>query len=156
MRVSSHPVVHRLPSLRTHGASSFSFPKRGTGAPFLGKGCEGDEHALDHYILLTVRLDLLLIELCNSLHAFLGRTVLATGFDSEEELIAMRSESEQRVKKSLKHVAFYSQFFLSSDKKYLGHHLFVQLVILPGWTTLATQREGSVDRHVELSEEELD
>lgn len=42
---------------------------------------------------------------------------------------------------------------------YLGYHLFFYLDILPDWTTLATQRAGSVpgpaNAELELSEEEL-
>lgn len=71
-----------------------------TSSGYTPEGCEGYERPIDNYILVTVRLDLQLVELCNSVHAFLGRTELAPDF--EAELVAVRSESEERARKCLK------------------------------------------------------
>lgn len=76
------------------------------------------------------------------------------------ELVAMRSESDQRVRKCLKLVAFCSQLFLSSSDKYLGSHLVIQLDLLPDWTTVVTQGVGWIPgppaAEFALTGEELD
>lgn len=55
---------------------------------------------------------------------------------------------------------FYSQLYLASSDKHVVHHLTIQLELLPGWTTLVTQRVGEPDgpltEEFELTEEELD
>ena len=58
----------------------------------------GETRSLDALILLAVRLDLLLIDFCNTLHAFLQRTPV----EPDEGLPQMRQESEGRVRKCLK------------------------------------------------------
>lgn len=67
------------------------------------EGCREEERGLDDFILLAVRLDLHIIDLCNCLHAFLGRQTVV---DADEELTAMRRESEARCRKCLKLVAY--------------------------------------------------
>lgn len=65
-------------------------------------GCEGDLRALDDSILLAVVLDLQLMSLVNSIHAFIGRTEQMGGAEGEAE---MKLESELRVRKCLRLVA---------------------------------------------------
>ncbi|KAK4698617.1 hypothetical protein P7C70_g7656, partial [Phenoliferia sp. Uapishka_3] len=142
------------------------------------EGGNGDERSLDVFILLAVRLDLQLIDLCTAMHTFLGRHPLFGVPD-------LRAESLRRIRKCLKLVAFYSQvrsfdfvsqdarrysgtadatnffqFFLSSRDTYFAYHLFSQLEVLPQWTLLASQRlgdtPGPMSQEFEVSVQELD
>lgn len=64
-------------------------------------GCETDVEAVDDFILLAVRLDARLVDLCNSVHAFLGRPWVASGVP-EGELASMRFDSDRRIRKCLR------------------------------------------------------
>lgn len=70
--------------------------------PYIPLGLEGDIWAVDHFILLGVRLDTRLVDLCNLAHGYLGRSVVGGLGRDNEELEAMRRESDMRVRKCLK------------------------------------------------------
>ncbi|GAA5872131.1 hypothetical protein JCM1840_006327 [Sporobolomyces johnsonii] len=127
-------------------------------------GLEDDPYALDHFVLLGVRYDSILVDLINLMHVWLMRSRDGEKMWTEREddpfLASMRQESELRVRKCLKLLSFYAQLYLSSQDKHLVHHMMMQLEKLPEWTTWATQRIGSpggpISEEYEVSEAELD
>ncbi|BGP51267.1 hypothetical protein JCM10450v2_007196 [Rhodotorula kratochvilovae] len=127
-------------------------------------GCEDQPFGLEHFVLLGVRYDSLLIDLINLQHVYLMRDRNGPGIWSEREddalLRAMRQESELRVRKCLKLASFYAQLYLQSQDKHLVHHMLMQLEMLPDWTTWAAQRVGQpggpVAEEYEVSVDELD
>ncbi|KAM0752687.1 hypothetical protein T439DRAFT_323299 [Meredithblackwellia eburnea MCA 4105] len=117
-----------------------------------------DKFAVDRYVLLGVRIDSRLVDLCNLAHGFLldrGSSILV-----DEELRMLLMESDMRIRKCLKLSAFYYQLFLSSTDKHMVYQLTVQLELLPNWVELACQRlghpGGPTDAEFEVSEEELE
>ncbi|KAK4705631.1 hypothetical protein P7C70_g576, partial [Phenoliferia sp. Uapishka_3] len=117
------------------------------------EGSDCDERSLDVAILLTVRLDMQLIELFASLHAFLERL-------PHFGIPDLRAESLQRIRKCLKLVAFYAQFLLTSRDPYLTYHAFSHLEVLPSWIRLACERVGETpgpaSQEFEVSLQELE
>ncbi|GAA5981724.1 hypothetical protein JCM5350_000469 [Sporobolomyces pararoseus] len=121
-------------------------------------------YALDHFVLLGVRADSILVDLINLMHLWLKRDRNGEGIWTESEddrlLKSMREESELRVRKCLKLSAFYAQLFLSSQDKHLVHHMMMQLEIQSDWTELAIQRVGTPggppSSEYEVTENELD
>ncbi|GAA6017493.1 hypothetical protein JCM11491_006842 [Sporobolomyces phaffii] len=121
-------------------------------------------YALDHFVLLGVRADSVLVDLINLMHLWLKKDRNGEGLWMEKEsdpfLLEMRQESELRVRKCLKLSAFYAQLFLSSQDKHLVHHMMMQLEILSDWTEWAVQRVGSPggppSAEYEITEAELD
>lgn len=98
------------------------------GIQYTPAGCEGDVRALDDFILLAVRLDMYLIDLCNSIHAFVGRAQPTTR-GGERELAEMKFDSERRVRKCLRLVACVFR----SSQSFSPRRLFLFL-LLPGFT----------------------
>ncbi|GAA6012748.1 hypothetical protein JCM10207_005348 [Rhodosporidiobolus poonsookiae] len=127
-------------------------------------GCEGDRYALEHFVLLGVRFDSILVDVINLMHVYLFRNRNGPGTWSEKEddelLMRMRQESELRVRKCLKLSAFYAQLYLQSQDKHLVHHMLMQLEMLPEWTDMAAQRigepNGPTTDEFELTLNELD
>ncbi|GAA5964092.1 hypothetical protein JCM3765_000900 [Sporobolomyces pararoseus] len=125
---------------------------------------EDSPYALDHFVLLGVRADSILVDLINLMHLWLKKDRNGEGIwtESEDDLLlkSMREESELRVRKCLKLSAFYAQLFLSSQDKHLVHHMMMQLEIQPDWTELAIQRVGTPggppSSEYEVTENELD
>ncbi|GAA5971343.1 hypothetical protein JCM11641_008315 [Rhodosporidiobolus odoratus] len=101
-------------------------------------------HLVDHSILLAVRADDMLVGLIMQIHAFLTREgggSLEVGTDAE--LDRMRGESQLRVMKCLRLLAFYCQLHCSSQDKHNVFHLFMQLnTVLPGWPALVHSQLG--------------
>ncbi|SCZ97299.1 BZ3500_MvSof-1268-A1-R1_Chr4-2g07122 [Microbotryum saponariae] len=126
-------------------------------------GCEDEPYALDQFVLLGVRADTYLVDIINLVHQSLHSDARSTWNSTRRDsalLASLRHESELRVRKSLKLVAFYSQLFLQSNDKHLVYHLVVQLETLPAWTEMAAQRVDlpgvSTSTEYELSEQELE
>ncbi|SCV73552.1 BQ2448_7478 [Microbotryum intermedium] len=129
-------------------------------------GSEGDPYVLDHYVLLAVRADTRLVDLVNLMHKFLMRPDILDGWGGPpgsnpvEIVLRMRVESDMRVRKVLKLLAFYAQLYLQSQDKHVVHHLFMQLELLPSWTLIALQRVGApggpTSEEFELTPEELE
>ncbi|GAA5914825.1 hypothetical protein JCM6882_007284 [Rhodosporidiobolus microsporus] len=126
--------------------------------------CEGDPYALEHFVLLGVRFDAILVDVVNLMHGWLMRNRNGPGQWSEAEddelLGRMRQESELRVRKCLKLSSFYAQLYLQSQDKHLVHHMLMQLEMLPDWTNMAAERIGEpggpISDEYELTENELD
>ncbi|GAA5827864.1 hypothetical protein JCM3770_006897, partial [Rhodotorula araucariae] len=127
-------------------------------------GCEDQPFGLEHFVLLGVRYDAILMDLINLQHVYLMRDRNGPGVWGECEddglLKTMRQESELRVRKCLKLASFYAQLYLQSQDKHLVHHMLMQLEMLPDWTTWAAQRVGQpggpIAVEYEVSVEELD
>ncbi|GAA6030790.1 hypothetical protein JCM8097_008877 [Rhodosporidiobolus ruineniae] len=127
-------------------------------------GCEDQPYSLEHFVLLGVRFDAILVDVINLMHGYLIRNRNGPGQWSEQEddplLRQMREESELRVRKCLKLSSFYAQLYLQSQDKHLVHHMLMQLEMLPDWSTLAAQRigqpDGPISEEYELTENELD
>lgn len=73
---------------------------------------------MDHYILLGVRADTFLVDLVNLIFVYLrkdrsegrgGDDVVWSETEGDPALVRIREESELRVRKCLKLVAFYAQ-----------------------------------------------
>ena len=132
-------------------------------------GCEDQPFGLEHFVLLGVRYDSLLVDLINLQHVYLcvpfpsspalrrrradvdptarsmkNRDGPGTWAEREDDplLASMRQESELRVRKCLKLASFYAQLYLQSQDKHLVHHMLMELEMLPEWTTWAAQRVG--------------
>ncbi|GJN93184.1 hypothetical protein Rhopal_006231-T1 [Rhodotorula paludigena] len=127
-------------------------------------GCEDEPYGLEHFVLLGVRYDAILVDLINLQHVYLIRNRNGPGVWAESEddelLAAMRQESELRVRKCLKLSSFYAQLYLQSQDKHLVHHMLMELEMLPDWTVWAAQRIGTpggpLSEEYELTENELD
>ncbi|GAA5920953.1 hypothetical protein JCM3775_004019 [Rhodotorula graminis] len=127
-------------------------------------GCEDQPFGLEHFVLLGVRYDSLLVDLINLQHVYLMKNRDGPGTWAEREddplLSSMRQESELRVRKCLKLASFYAQLYLQSQDKHLVHHMIMELEMLPEWTTWAAQRVGQpggpVSEEYEVSVDELD
>ncbi|GEM10786.1 proteophosphoglycan ppg4 [Rhodotorula toruloides] len=125
---------------------------------------EDDPFGLEHYVLMGVRYDSLLVDLVNLQHVYLMRNRNSPGIWNETEddplLHAMREESILRVRKCLKLAAFYAQLYLQSQDKHLVHHMLLQLEMLPEWSIWANQRinspGGPTSPEYEVTEGELD
>ncbi|GAA5899686.1 uncharacterized protein JCM6883_005956 [Sporobolomyces salmoneus] len=121
-------------------------------------------YALDHFVLLGVRADSILVDLINLMHIWLKKDRNGEGIWTEGEgdplLASMRQESALRVRKCLKLSAFYAQLFLSSQDKHLVHHMMMQLEILNDWSEWVLQRVGTPggppSAEYEITETELD
>lgn len=134
-------------------------------------GCEDQPFGLEHFVLLGVRYDSLLVDLINLQHVYLcvprpllsppppppapidddlnarsmkNRDGPGTWAEREDDplLASMRQESELRVRKCLKLASFYAQLYLQSQDKHLVHHMLMELEMLPEWTMWAAQRVG--------------
>ncbi|GAA5849047.1 hypothetical protein JCM9279_004706 [Rhodotorula babjevae] len=127
-------------------------------------GCEDQPFGLEHFVLLGVRYDSLLVDLINLQHVYLMKNRDGPGTWAEREddplLTSMRQESELRVRKCLKLASFYAQLYLQSQDKHLVHHMLMELEMLPEWTTWAAQRVGQpggpTTEEYEVSVDELD
>ncbi|BGP02972.1 hypothetical protein JCM10021v2_006694 [Rhodotorula toruloides] len=128
------------------------------------EGMGDDPFGLEHYVLMGVRYDSLLVDLVNLQHVYLMRNRNTPGVWNETEddplLHAMREESILRVRKCLKLAAFYAQLYLQSQDKHLVHHMLMQLEMLPEWSIWANQRinspGGPTSQEYEVTEGELD
>ncbi|GAA6015491.1 hypothetical protein JCM8202_002490 [Rhodotorula sphaerocarpa] len=124
---------------------------------------ENDPFALEHYILMGVRYDSLLVDVVNLQHSYLLQS-RKTGAWAEREddpvLLEMREESMLRVRKCFKLTAFYAHLYLQSQDKHLVHHMLMQVEMLPNWSIWATQRLGTpggpIAPEYEVTETELD
>ncbi|GAA6057400.1 hypothetical protein JCM3770_000745 [Rhodotorula araucariae] len=131
-------------------------------APF--PGMDGDPHAVDHVILLSVLADDVLVHLVGYVHRYLlwDRNLALYGPEREgdEELDRIRGESSMRVFKCLKLFAFYCQLYCGSQDKHNVFHLLMQLAPLPNWAELVTLRIGQpggpLTDEFEVNEEEVE
>ncbi|GAA5979583.1 hypothetical protein JCM11641_007877 [Rhodosporidiobolus odoratus] len=163
---SSLPLLKNLWTLvdKVHGAVQELQQLLVSLTPSQVVDCENDPYALEHFVLLGVRFDSLLVDTVNLLHVYLMRDRNGPGVWSEKEddplLLKMREESNLRVRKCLKLSSFYAQLYLQSQDKHLVHHMLMQQEMLPEWTTLAAQRIGTPGgpptEEYELTENELD
>ncbi|KAJ8292186.1 Depudecin biosynthesis cluster-specific transcription activator DEP6 [Rhodotorula toruloides] len=132
-------------------------------SPQAVEGMGDDPFGLEHYVLMGVRYDSLLVDLVNLQHVYLMRNRNTPGVWNETEndplLHAMREESILRVRKCLKLAAFYAQLYLQSQDKHLVHHMLMQLEMLPEWSIWANQRinspGGPTSQEYEVTEAEL-
>ncbi|KAI5481865.1 C6 transcription factor [Pseudohyphozyma bogoriensis] len=127
---------------------------------YLPSGCESDGCA-DLHLRFDTRLDRDLMDVTYLLHGLvLQKCSQPTSFPQSSQNSVLMNESEKRVRKCLKLVAFYSQLYLTSQDHHMCYHLVWQLELLPNWTALACQRFGEVDgprsQDLEVSETELD
>lgn len=121
---------------------------------------QGHEHDMDFNRVLTVRLDIRIVDLINLSHCFLEKQrVRMNGQPESRVLEGMLGLSLKRVRKSLKLMAYYSKFLADSVDKHVVYHLVTQLEVIP-WVLLAVQRAGEpggpTSTEYEVSEIELD
>ncbi len=78
----------------------------------------------------------------------------------EQEGRALLEESDRRVRRGIKLVAFYFTLYVSSRDPHQTYHLAFQLELIPNWTTIAVQKfgdnPGPDSAELELSPTELD
>lgn len=97
----------------------------------------------------VIRQDRDLLDLYSMMHTFLIN-LRAPGLPN------LFRESNTKVRKGLKTLAFYSKIYLGgADAHMLFHHTF-QMEHNPKWTKMALQRVGEVDGPLDHSEEVLE
>ncbi|GAA6044196.1 hypothetical protein JCM8097_006809 [Rhodosporidiobolus ruineniae] len=125
---------------------------------YVPHGCASDGCA-DQHLRFVTRLDKDLIDVFLLLHTLVSENL---GLDSltGQEGVRAYNESDRRVRKALKLVAFYSELYITSRDPHLCYHVVWQLEVLPNWTSIIVQRHGELggpaSPDLELSETELD
>lgn len=142
-----HDAVQRIQQILVH-------------VSYLPTGCESDGCA-DLHLRFDTRLDRDVSDVVHLIHTFiLDRAGLTATLPHDSNLLPLFNESEGRVRRSLKLVAFYSQLYITSHDQHMCHHLTFQLELLPDWTTLVVQRHGEnpgpATPDLEVTELELD
>ncbi|BGP42105.1 hypothetical protein JCM10450v2_006191 [Rhodotorula kratochvilovae] len=121
-------------------------------------GCSSDGCADQHLRFIT-RLDKDLLDCFFLVHSLVTENL---GLDSlvGENAHVVYAESDKRIRKALKLVAFYLELYITSRDPHMTYHVIFQLEILPNWTLIAVQRYGEPDGpsapELEVSETELD
>uniref|UniRef100_A0A0K3CFP7 BY PROTMAP: gi/472585190/gb/EMS22756.1/ C6 transcription factor [Rhodosporidium toruloides NP11] gi/647400044/emb/CDR45149.1/ RHTO0S10e05534g1_1 [Rhodosporidium toruloides] n=1 Tax=Rhodotorula toruloides TaxID=5286 RepID=A0A0K3CFP7_RHOTO len=125
---------------------------------YVPQGCQGDGCTDEHLRFIT-RLDKDLLDTLFLIHSLVTENL---GLDSliGDTAQATYVESDKRVRKALKLIAFYLELYLTSRDPHLTYHVIFSLEILPNWTAIAVQRFGETDGplspDLELTDEELD
>ncbi|BGO93696.1 hypothetical protein NBRC10512_006577 [Rhodotorula toruloides] len=125
---------------------------------YVPQGCQGDGCTDEHLRFIT-RLDKDLLDTLFLIHSLVTENL---GLDSliGDTAQATYIESDKRVRKALKLIAFYLELYLTSRDPHLTYHVIFSLEILPNWTAIAVQRFGETDGpfspDLELTDEELD
>ncbi|GAA5856914.1 hypothetical protein JCM8547_008461 [Rhodosporidiobolus lusitaniae] len=125
---------------------------------YVPHGCASDGCA-DQHLRFVTRLDKDLIDVFFLIHTLVTENM---GLDSlvGEAGQAAYAESDRRIRKALKLVAFYSELYITSRDPHMTYHVVWQLEVLPNWTTIAVQRLGEVGGpsapELELTDTELD
>ncbi|GAA6048818.1 hypothetical protein JCM3770_003637 [Rhodotorula araucariae] len=121
-------------------------------------GCSADGCADQHLRFIT-RLDKDLLDCFFLVHSLVTENL---GLDSlvGENGHHVYVESDKRIRKALKLVAFYLELYITSRDPHMTYHVVFQLEILPNWTLIAVQRYGEQNgpsaQELEVSETELD
>ncbi|GJN92545.1 hypothetical protein Rhopal_005575-T1 [Rhodotorula paludigena] len=121
-------------------------------------GCASDGCADQHLRFIT-RLDKDLLDGFFLIHSLVTENL---GLDSliGENAQLIYAESDKRVRKALKLVAFYLELYITSRDPHMTYHVVWQLEVLPNWTLIAVQRYGEQDgpptAELEVSDTELD
>ncbi|KAK4703862.1 nucleolar MIF4G domain-containing protein 1, partial [Phenoliferia sp. Uapishka_3] len=120
-------------------------------------GMEEMKYSVHRFVLLFVHLDSLLATTGYSLHTLLVQK--ASNWATGSRWHHILAESDDRIRKYLKLMAFYYQLYLSSSDVSMVYYLTSPLKVVPNWVELACQRVGDVDGpqspEVEVTEEEL-
>ncbi|BGP18430.1 hypothetical protein JCM10213v2_006496 [Rhodosporidiobolus nylandii] len=125
---------------------------------YVPHGCASDGCA-DQHLRFVTRLDKALLDVFFLLHTLVTESM---GFDSlvGENGQAAYQESDRRIRKALKLVAFYSELYITSRDPHMVYHVIWQLEVLPNWTSMVVQRHGEpggpASADLEVSETELD
>ncbi|KAM0752733.1 hypothetical protein T439DRAFT_323347 [Meredithblackwellia eburnea MCA 4105] len=127
---------------------------------YLPNGCQSDGCA-DLHLRFDTRLDRDLMDVTYLIHGFIVERLTSPQWLALGEVgDVMLVESDRRVRKAIKLVAFYAQLYQSSLDLHMNYHLVWQLELLPNWTNLAVQRWGEVPGpatdELEVTETELD
>ncbi|GAA5908507.1 hypothetical protein JCM6882_001286 [Rhodosporidiobolus microsporus] len=125
---------------------------------YVPHGCASDGCA-DQHLRFVTRLDKDLIDVFFLIHTLVSENL---GLDSlvGQEGQQAYSESDRRIRKALKLVAFYSELYITSRDPHMTYHVVWQLEVLPNWTAIAVQRHGEpggpATPDLEVSDTELD
>ncbi|GEM10503.1 C6 transcription factor [Rhodotorula toruloides] len=125
---------------------------------YVPHGCQGDGCTDEHLRFIT-RLDKDLLDTLFLIHSLVTENL---GLDSliGDTAQATYVESDKRVRKALKLIAFYLELYLTSRDPHLTYHVIFSLEVLPNWTAIAVRRFGETDGplspDLELTDEELD
>ncbi|GAA5934975.1 hypothetical protein JCM3775_004664 [Rhodotorula graminis] len=121
-------------------------------------GCNKDKCADQHLRFIT-RLDIDLLTCFFLLHSLVAENL---GLDhlTGENAVAVYAESDKRVRKALKLIAFYLELYIMSRDPHLTYHVVWQLEVIPNWPSVVVQRfgeqEGPSSPELEVSDTELD
>ncbi|GAA5840094.1 hypothetical protein JCM11251_000603 [Rhodosporidiobolus azoricus] len=125
---------------------------------YIPHGCASDGCA-DQHLRFVTRLDKDLIDIIFLINTLVSENLGLDSLVGQQGQEAL-AESDRRVRKALKLVAFYSELYTSSRDPHMCYHVIFSLEVLPTWTTLAVQRHGEpggpAAPDLEVSETELD
>ncbi|GAA6012266.1 hypothetical protein JCM10207_002783 [Rhodosporidiobolus poonsookiae] len=125
---------------------------------YVPHGCASDGCA-DQHLRFVTRLDKDLIDVFFLIHTLVSENLGLDSLVGPEGQQAFE-ESDRRIRKALKLVAFYSELYITSRDPHMTYHVVWQLEVLPNWTTIAVQRVGEptgpATPDLEVSDTELD
>lgn len=121
-------------------------------------GCAKDG-CTDQHLRFVTRLDKDLLDLFFLTHSLVTEHLGRDSLVGDTARI-MYLESDNRIRKALKLIAFYAELYITSRDPHMTYHVFWQLEIFPSWPEIAVQRFGETggpsDPALALSTTELD
>ncbi|GAA5840563.1 hypothetical protein JCM9279_007365 [Rhodotorula babjevae] len=140
-----HEAIRRMQELLVH-------------LEYMPSGCSRDKCADQHLRFIT-RLDLDLLNCFFLLHSLVTENL---GLDhlTGDNAVVVYAESDKRIRKALKLIAFYLELYIMSRDPHLTYHVVWQLEVIPNWPSIVVQRfgeqEGPSSPDLEVSDVELD